>query len=182
MQVVAAVAGHRGMIDLRFVAALFRRRGPATRAAVAVRAADTRDLDEICAMLEELVADKLPRRSRKGYLAAIREEQRRMLLEPDAAWFVAERGGAIVGCARVNVRAGHPLLEYLDRRDAGYVFGVFVRGGDRRDGAGRALLARCEKWLVARGVRWVFLHSTPPAMGFYETLGYEATLEFAKKL
>ena len=164
------------------MAAFFRRGKPAARTAVAVRAADTRDLDEICAMLEELVADKLPRRSRKRYLAAIREEQRRMLLEPDAAWFVAERAGEIVGCARVHVRAGHPLLEYLDRRDAGYLFGVFVRDGERRAGAGRALLARCEKWLTARGVRWVFLHSTPGAVGFYETLGYEATLELAKKL
>jgi len=165
------------------MAALFRRRRPAARAAaVAVRAADTRDLDEICAMLEELVADKLPRRSRRGYLASIREEQRRMLLDPDAAWFVAERDGRVVGCARVNVRAGHPLLEYLDRRDAGYLFGVFVRGGERRGGAGRALVARCEKWLAGRGVRWLFLHSTPAALGFYETLGYEATLELAKKL
>ena len=105
-----------------------------------------------------------------------------MLLEPSAAWFVAERAGEVVGCARVHVRSEHPLLEYLDRREAGYVFGVFVRGGERRGGAGRALLARCEKWLQARGVRWVFLHSTTAAVGFYEALGFEATLEFAKKL
>lgn len=150
-----------------------------------LREASTRDLEGILVLLQELVADKVPRGARARYLKTMREEQRRMLLDPDAVWFVAERkggGGDLLGCARATIHREHPLLAYLERRDYGYVFGVFVRKDERRAGTGRRLLAKCEAWLRQRGARWVFLHSTVDGIPFYEALGYEPSLEFGKRL
>ena len=147
-----------------------------------IRVADTRDLEAIVSMLEELVADKIPRRARARYLKTMREEQKRMLLEPTAVWFVAQREKVLVGCARATVHEQHPLLAYLERRDYGYVFGVFVKKSERRTGTGKKLLGRCESWLRERGARWAFLHSTIDGIPFYEALDYEPSLEFGKRL
>jgi len=149
---------------------------------VDIRVADTRDLEAIVSMLEELVADKVPRRARNRYVKTMREEQKRMLLEPTAVWFVAQREGALVGCARATVHEQHPLLAYLEKRDYGYVFGVFVKKDERRTGTGKKLLAKCESWLREKGARWSFLHSTIDGIPFYEALGYEPSLEFGKRL
>ena len=173
--------------------AWFGRKAAKPSPRVELREANTRDLDEIVAMLRELVADKVPRRARTRYMKTMREEQRRMLLDPNAVWFVAERrvpvrsrdgktAARLVGCARATVHPTHPLLAYLEKRDYGYVFGVFVRPDDRRSGVGRRLLAKCESWLRERGAKWVFLHSTVPGIPFYEALGYEPSLEFGKRL
>ena len=169
--------------------AWFRRKKSAQKSAgpkIEIRVADTRDLDAIVAMLELLVADKVPRGSKKRYLKTMREEQKRMLLEPKAVWYVAERvtpeGRQMLGCARATLHEMHPLLAYLERRDYGYVFGVFVRKEGRRLGTGRRLLEKCEAWVKERGARWVFLHSTVDGIPFYESLDYEPSLEFGKRL
>lgn len=145
-----------------------------------------RDLEGILVLLQELVADKVPRSARKRYLKTMREEQRRMLLDPDAVWFVAERivegEKVLLGCARATLHHDHPLLAYLEKRDYGYVFGVFVTKGERRTGTGGRLMSKCEAWLRARGARWAFLHSTVDGIPFYEALGYEPSLEFGKRL
>src|SRR2546430_1723577 len=161
--------------------ALFRRKNTDSRPKVLVREADTRDLEAIVALLVELVADRVPRRGRAAYLEAVRAEQREKLLDPDAVWFVAARGEELVGCARVHLEKWHPMLAYLEQQRNGYLYGVFVKATERRAGAGRMLLARCETWLRAHGVRYAFLHSTPEAIPFYEAVGYEPCLEFAKK-
>ena len=155
---------------------------PGSRPPPAIREADSRDLDGICACLNELVADRVPRRGKARYLQSIRDEQREMLIDPKAAWFVAARGEDVIGCARVDIHQGHPLLAYLDRHDYGYVFGLFVREEERSSGTGERLLARCEQWIKAHGARYMFLHSTPEAIRFYEKMNLDACLEFGKKL
>lgn len=162
--------------------ALFGRKADPPRPRVVVREAVTADLESIVQLLAALVANQSPRRSRAAHLEAIRAEQREKLLDPEASWFVACRGEQLVGCARVHVEPAHPLLAYLEQKKNGYLYGVFVKESDRRSGTGRALLARCESWLRAHGARYVFLHSTPEAIAFYEALGYEPCLEFGKKL
>lgn len=163
--------------------AWFRRKKTNAKAPrIAIRVADTRDLEAIVEMLELLVADKVPRRARARYVKTMREEQTRMLLEPTAVWYVAEREGTLVGCSRATVHKQHPLLAYLERRDYGYVFGVFVRKEERRTGAGKRLMKSCETWLREHGARWAFLHSTIDGIPFYEALGYEPSLEFGKRL
>lgn len=168
--------------------AWFRRKKGTPKSAphTEIRVADTRDLNGIVAMLELLVADKIPRRSRARYLKTMRDEQKRMLLDPKAVWYVAERnapqGKVLVGCARATVHEQHPLLAYLEKREYGYVFGVFVRQEARRTGTGKKLLKKCESWLRERGAKWVFLHSTVDGIPFYEALSYEPSLEFGKHL
>jgi GNAT superfamily N-acetyltransferase len=168
--------------------AWFRRKKATAKAAprIEIRIADTRDLDDIVDMLELLVADKVPRRARTRYLKTMREEQRRMLLDPKAVWYVAERnrpeGKVLVGCARATVHEQHPLLAYLEKRDYGYMFGVFVKTEARRTGTGKRLVQKCESWLRERGAKWVFLHSTVDGIPFYEALSYEPSLEFGKHL
>ena len=109
-----------------------------------------------------------------------------MLLDPDAVWYVAERvvdgEKQLVGCARATLHHEHPLLAYLEKRDYGYVFGVFVTKSERRTGTGARLMQKCEQWLRGRGARWAFLHSTVDGIPFYEALGYEPSLEFGKRL
>ncbi len=164
---------------------LFRRKSAtpeAPRPKLEVRTADTRDLDAIVSLLEELVRDRLPRGGKTRYLRSIRDEQRLKLVDPDCVWYVATRGKEVVGCARATVHPEHPLLAYLERRDYGYVYGLFVREEERGHGAGRLLLTACESWLKKRGVKWLFLHSTPEAMDFYDARGYEPCLEYGKRL
>ena len=159
----------------------FQRKAKPSRR-VAIREASGKDLDTIVHMLDALVADKVPRRSRKRYLQTVRREQSQLLIDPSALWLIAERSGEPVGCARATLHHEHPLLAYLPDRDYGYIYGVFVTADERRTGTGRQLLQKCEQWLRAKGARWVFLHSTFEAIPFYEAVGYEPSLEFGKRL
>lgn len=164
---------------------LFRRKTASTAPAqpkLEVRSAGTRDLEVIVSLLEELVRDRVPRGGKTRYLRSIRDEQRLKLVDSSCAWYVATRGEEIVGCARATIHPEHPLLAYLERRDYGYVYGLFVRDDERGRGAGKLLLSACESWLKKHGVKWLFLHSTPEAMEFYEGRGYEPCLEYGKRL
>ncbi|HVO30669.1 MAG TPA: GNAT family N-acetyltransferase [bacterium] len=159
---------------------LFRKRTIARE--VEIRRAAEDELDEIVALLAELVASQVPRKKRPQYIAAVREDQARRLRDRDTAWFVAHRGETLVGCARADIKSGHPLLAYLDESRYGYLFGVFVADETRHRGVGARLVAACEGWLKERGVKWVFLHSSPEAVGFYSAVGYDPSFEFARRL
>ena len=160
---------------------IFRRNAPRS-GTLEVRRASLDELDPIVDMLEELVTATVPRRKRAKYLAAVRQDQARRLEDPDTAWLVAHRAGELVGCARADLRRDHPLLAYLDDPGYGYLFGVFVKDGERGRGTGARLVKACEAWLKSRGARWAVLHSAPEALGFYRAEGYEPSFEFAKRL
>ncbi len=149
---------------------------------IEIRRAAHDELDAIVSLLAELVTAQVPRRKRAKYLQAVREDQVRRLDDDDTAWFVANRGGDLVGCARADLRRDHPLLAYLEDPGYGYLFGVFVREDERGRGTGARLVTACEAWLKSRGAKWAFLHSAPEALGFYRAEGYEPSFEFAKKL
>src|SRR4051812_30587460 len=161
---------------------IFRKKKAAPDAAISIRRAAEDDLDEIVKLLAELVANQVPRRRRARYLRSVRADQQKRMSDPDTAWFVANRGTDLVGCARADLQSHHPLLAYLDDTGCGYLFGVFVREDERAKGTGAKLVASCESWLRGRGARWAFLHSAPEALGFYRAEGYEPSFEFAKKL
>lgn len=149
---------------------------------IEIRRAAHDELDAIVSLLTELVTAQVPRRKRAKYLQAVREDQARRLDDADTAWFVANRGGDLAGCARADLRSDHPLLAYLEDPRYGYVFGVFVRKDERGRGTGARLVTACEGWLKSRGAKWAFLHSAPEALGFYRAEGYEPSFECAKKL
>ncbi len=100
-------------------------------------------------------------------------EERRYLRalkrHPDAAVFVADDDGAIVGrlsVARDPHRASHHVAD----------LGLMVAAGHRRRGIGQALLEQAVEWARAAGVRKLELHVFPwnePAIRLYEQFGYE---------
>ena len=87
----------------------------------------------------------------------------------DAAVFVAETDGAIIG--RLSIaRDNHPASEHVAD------LGLMVAREFRRQGAGRALMEEAERWARRVGVRKLELHVFPHnegAIALYEGLGYE---------
>ena len=88
---------------------------------------------------------------------------------PDAAVFVAEDDGRVVG--RLSVaRDPHRASSHVAD------LGLMVAAGHRRRGIGRALLERAVAWAREAGIRKLELHVFPwnePAIRLYEQFGYE---------
>ena len=98
----------------------------------------------------------------RRYLKAIRRH-------PDAAVFVAESNGGIVGRLSIS-RDAHPASEHVAD------LGLMVSRGYRRRGIGLALMEAAERWARQSGVRKLELHVFPhntPAIALYEKLGYQ---------
>lgn len=98
----------------------------------------------------------------RRYLKAIRKH-------PDAAVFVAESNGGIVGRLSIS-RDGHPASDHVAD------LGLMVSRDHRRQGIGLALMETAEQWAREAGVRKLELHVFPhnvPAIRLYEKLGYE---------
>jgi RimJ/RimL family protein N-acetyltransferase len=98
----------------------------------------------------------------RRYLKAIRKH-------PDAAVFVAESNGGIVGRLSIS-RDGHPASDHVAD------LGLMVARDHRRQGIGLALMETAEQWAREAGVRKLELHVFPhnvPAIRLYEKLGYE---------
>jgi RimJ/RimL family protein N-acetyltransferase len=87
----------------------------------------------------------------------------------DAAVFVAETNGAIVG--RLSVaRDIHPASEHVAD------VGLMVGQEHRRLGVGTALMQAAEQWAREAGIEKLELHVFPhndPAIALYEQLGYQ---------
>jgi len=98
----------------------------------------------------------------RRYLRSIRRH-------PDAAVFVAETDGTIIG--RLSIaRDVHPASDHVAD------VGLMVDRGHRRLGAGTALMVEAERWARQVGVRKLELHVFPyneAAIALYEGLGYE---------
>ena len=98
----------------------------------------------------------------RRYLRALRRH-------PDAAVFVAEDDGAIVG--RLSIaRDPHQASRHVAD------LGLMVADGHRRRGIGRALLEQAVAWAREAGVRKLELHVFPwnePAIQLYEQFGFE---------
>jgi RimJ/RimL family protein N-acetyltransferase len=88
---------------------------------------------------------------------------------PDAAVFVAEAAGRIVG--RLSLaRDTHPASRHVAD------LGLMVASSQRRRGIGRALLERAVEWAQEVGVEKLELHVFPhnePAIRLYEQFGFE---------
>jgi L-phenylalanine/L-methionine N-acetyltransferase len=98
----------------------------------------------------------------RRYLRAVRRH-------PDAAVFVADDRGQIVG--RLSLaRDVHPSSRHVAD------LGLMVAASHRRRGVGRALLEQAVEWARGAGVGKLELHVFPwngPALALYESFGFE---------
>ena len=109
---------------------------------------------------------------RDGALASPADERRYLRTiqgYPDAAVFVAEDAGRIVG--RLSLaRDPHPASRHVAD------LGLMVAVGHRRRGVGTALLHAAVAWARDAGIRKLELHVFPwnePALALYEAFGFE---------
>lgn len=98
----------------------------------------------------------------RRYLKAVRDH-------PDAAVFLVDDGGAIVG--RLSLaRDIHPASRHVAD------LGLMVAASHRRRGIGRALLEQAVRWAQGAGVSKLELHVftwNEPAIALYEAFGFE---------
>ena len=98
----------------------------------------------------------------RRYLRALRRH-------PDAAVYVADDGGAIVGRLSLS-RDPHSASRHVAD------LGLMVAASHRRRGIGKALLEQAVAWARDAGVRKLELHVFPwnePAIRLYERFGFE---------
>lgn len=100
--------------------------------------------------------------------AAERRYLRSVRRHPDAAVFVAEEDGVVVG--RLSVaRDVHPASRHVAD------LGLLVAASHRRRGIGRSLLEQAVTWARGAGVMKLELHVFPwnaPAIALYESFGF----------
>ena len=103
-----------------------------------VRKATTQDIPAIGALMASL----WPHHS-AGEMA---EEAANILENPDAAIFLAEEN---LGFAQVGLR--YDYVEGTESSPVGYLEGIFVAEGYRRQGLAGQLLSACEAWCRQKG-------------------------------
>ncbi|MBQ6174676.1 MAG: GNAT family N-acetyltransferase [Clostridia bacterium] len=77
------------------------------------------------------------------------EEFESLLAREGAAVFLYKEQGEAVGFAQCQLR--HDYVEGTESSPVGYLEGIFVREGARRQGIARKLLSACEGWAKAKG-------------------------------
>ena len=102
----------------------------------------------------------------------------------DGTYFVAEAGGAPVGCGGWSKRRTLFGGDRYGARDSGYldprtepakIRAFFVRPDWARRGVAGAILETCEREAKAEGFRALELMATLPGVPFYAARGYEGT-------
>lgn len=84
-------------------------------------------------------------------LEALSADLAPLLEQPDAAVFLCEADGDIVGFAQCQLRRDY--VEGCETSPVGYLEGVFVEDAHRRRGVASALVAACQDWARTKGCR-----------------------------
>ena len=126
-------------------------------------------------LLDALHTSELPRLFRLPPSGGYAQDQfRRELANPEVGFFVAERGGRIVGMVHVSIGETKPYPVIVPRRVA-KVNDLAVDEGCRREGIGRALMERAAAWAAGQGADEMELSVyafNEGAMAFYQALGF----------
>ena len=106
-----------------------------------IRQAEIKDL----AILAELACRLWPHHSAEE----LRAEYAEIIEKPDAVCFLAFAQETAVGFAQCQLRRDY--VEGTDSSPVGYLEGIFVADGCRKQGVAKALLAACESWARTKG-------------------------------
>ena len=79
----------------------------------------------------------------------MREEYAQMITRPDAVFFLAYAKDTAVGFAQCQLR--YDYVEGTDSTPVGYMEGIYVAEGCRKQGTAKALLTACEAWAKEKG-------------------------------
>ena len=79
----------------------------------------------------------------------MRSEFAEIIAKPDAAFFLAYGNETSVGFAQCQLR--YDYVEGTDSSPVGYLEGIYVAEGYRKQGIARELLSACESWAKAKG-------------------------------
>jgi GNAT superfamily N-acetyltransferase len=137
---------------------------------VLIRPASAADLDAMVRLLGALFTlepDFVPDPTRQKRGLAM------LLGDPRAKILVAERAGAVVGMATVQL-----LVSTAEGDLAGLVEDVIVEESLRGEGIGRQLVEAIEEWARARNATRLQLLTegdNAPALAFYERIGWHPT-------
>ncbi len=151
----------------------------------AVRAAAPRDLDRIAALWTALAAhhgrlDPLfLQRTDSG--VAVRALLAAQLRDPDAALFVCDLDGDLVGFCGVRIDQGPPIFEEVTRVE---ITDLGVREALRRRGIGRALCDAALAWAAERGQRRVEVRvavGNLEGQGFWRALGFRDLMDVLQR-
>jgi len=154
----------------------------ATRDPIPIRRAERRDLPVLGRLGASLVRDHYafdPRRFLQprprledGYAHFLGTQ----IDDEDAAVFVAERDGAVVGYAYARIEP----LSWQELRDvAGFIHDVVVAPGARGSGVGTRLIEAAAAWVAERGVPRLMLGTAEKnrdAQRLFERLGFRRTM------
>lgn len=72
-----------------------------------------------------------------------------MIAKPDAAFFLAYADETAVGFAQCQLR--YDYVEGTDSSPVGYLEGIYVADGYRKQGVAKELLSACETWAKEKG-------------------------------
>jgi ribosomal protein S18 acetylase RimI-like enzyme len=153
-----------------------------TTRSVTIRRAEERDLQAVGRLGARLLRDHhafdrlrfmAPRENtEEGYAWFLGTQLQR----DDAAVFVAERDGHVVG----YVYAGIEPQSWKElREEAGFIHDVYVDDMARRCGVATALVEAATVWLAERGMPRIVLWTAAPneaARRFFERLGFRHTM------
>ena len=96
-----------------------------------------------------------------------------LLKNPEAAVFAAKQAGEVVGFSQCQLR--HDYVEGASTSPVGYLEGIYVEEGCRRQGVARALLQACEAWARSRGCTEFASDcelTNKDSLGFHRGLGF----------
>ena len=108
-----------------------------------IRKAEIRDLDVVSELACRLWPDHTE--------AEMQTEMAEIMAKSDAAFFLAFEEAHAVGFAQCQLRRDY--VEGTDGSPVGYLEGIYVSEGFRKQGIARELLKACESWVREMGCR-----------------------------
>ena len=141
-----------------------------------IRSAQSSDLDRVAALWTALTEHHAACDPffalRDDAEAAIRRLLVATLRDPEAAIFVCEREGVLLGFCGVRIDCAPPIQRETRRAE---ITDLMVLASERRRGVGRALVERALGWVEERGVERCEVRvatRNPEGQQFWRSLGF----------